>query len=90
MEDTIELGDLVHTPFGQPHEIREPQKFEKIVASSNKQGFDASAETVGTYDPSFQPKTVSAVEGTFKSSATAQPALVSIQSGVSYPSHLDK
>lgn len=53
------------------------------MANFTQQGFDASAEMVGVYDSTFKPKTFVVDEQTFKSSATAKPALVSIQAGVS-------
>ena len=67
----------------QPKLSREEQKLEQGVVSSVQQGFDASAETVGTYQSGFTPKTFTAEEQTFKSSATAKPSLVSMQTGVS-------
>ena len=68
----------------QPKLSREEQRLDKGVVSSVQQGFDASAETVGTYHLSgFTPTTFTALEQTFKSSATAKPSLVSMQTGVS-------
>ena len=68
----------------QPKLSREEQKLDQGVVSSIQQGFDASAKTVGTYHHSgFTPKTFTAEEQTFKSSATAKPSLVSMQAGVS-------
>ena len=67
----------------QPKLSREEQRLDKGVVSSVQQGFDASAETVGTYQSGFTPKTFTAEEQTFKSSATAKPSLVSMQTGVS-------
>ena len=62
---------------------REEQRLDKGVVGSVQQGFDASAETVGTYHSGFTPRTFTAEEQTFKSSATAKPSLVSMQAGVS-------
>ena len=68
----------------QPKLSREEQRLDKgVVSSSVQQGFDASAETVGAYHSGFTPKTFTAEEQTFKSSATAKPSLVSMQTGVS-------
>lgn len=67
----------------QPKLSREEQKLEQGVVSSVQQGFDASAETVGNYQSGFTLKTFTAEEQTFKSSATAKPSLVSMQTGVS-------
>ena len=67
----------------QPKLSREEQRLDKGVVSSVQQGFDASAETVGTYHSGFTPRTFTAEEQTFKSSATAKPSLVSMQTGVS-------
>ena len=71
----------------QPKLSREEQRLDKGVVSSVQQGFDASAETVGTYHDGFTPKTFTAEEQTFKSSATAKPSLVSMQTGVSFRFH---
>ena len=67
----------------QPKLSREEQRLDKGVVSSVQQGFDASAETVGPYHSGFTPRTFTAEEQTFKSSATAKPSLVSMQTGVS-------
>ena len=67
----------------QPKQSREKQMLDKGVVSSVEQGFDASAETVGSYHSGFTPRTFTAEEQTFKSSATAKPSLVSMQTGVS-------
>ena len=68
----------------QPKLSREEPRLDKGVVSSVQQGFDASAETVGTYHSGFTPRTFTAEEQTFKSSATAKPSLVSMQTGVSF------
>jgi hypothetical protein len=63
---------------------REGPRLERGEIRATQQGFDASAESVGSYDSGFKPKTVTAEHITFKSSATAQPAFVSIEAGVSF------
>lgn len=83
MEDAKDLADEHVAGSVQPKQSREKQMLDKGVVSSVEQGFDASAETVGSYHSGFTPRTFTAEEQTFKSSATAKPSLVSMQTGVS-------
>ena len=83
MEDAKDLADEPVAGCVQPKQSREKQMLDKGVVSSVEQGFDASAETVGSYHSGFTPRTFTAEEQTFKSSATAKPSLVSMQTGVS-------
>ena len=83
MEDAKDLADEPVAGSVQPKQSREKQMLDKGVVSSVEQGFDASAETVGSYHSGFTPRTFTAEEQTFKSSATAKPSLVSMQTGVS-------